>query len=111
MAEDKPGRRRKLNPVEVLHCIHAREGQSQRTYRALIRIVLGSSESAIHQAIGLAVTKGWIRLSTKGKQKLYALTEKGKSMVDRAGRAFGACSSGCEKPARTATLGATSALL
>jgi hypothetical protein len=82
MAEDKPGRRRKLNPVEVLHCIHAREGQSQRTYRGLIRVVFGSSESSIHDAIGLAVTKGWIRFTTKGKQKLYALTEKGKSMVD-----------------------------
>lgn len=79
--EEGPGRRRKLNPVEVLHCIQAREGQSQRTYRALIHEVLGASESAVHEAIALSVSRGWVRFSTKGKQKLYALTEKGKLMV------------------------------
>ena len=81
LAESKPGRRRKLDPIEVLHCISAREGQSQRTYRAVIRDALGSSESAIQNAITLSVSKGWIRFSIKGKQKLYALTEKGESMV------------------------------
>lgn len=81
MGEEKPGRRRKVNLFEVLHCINAREGQSQRTYRGVIRAVMGFSETAIHDVIGQAVAKGYIRFTTKGKQKQYTLTEKGKSMV------------------------------
>ncbi|MHC1764698.1 MAG: AAA family ATPase [Verrucomicrobiia bacterium] len=81
LAENQPGRPRRLDPIEVLHCIKAREGQSQRTYRAVICEALGSSESAIHNAITFGVSKGWIRFSIKGKQKLYTLTEKGNSTV------------------------------
>jgi len=80
LADSGPGRRRKTHPVEILHCIAANEGQSQRTYRAMGSQVLGCSDGTVRTLIENALSNGWIRFTIKGKQKLYVLTEKGKAM-------------------------------
>ncbi len=81
LGDDGKGRPRKLDPMEVLHCISSREGQTQRAYRNVIHTALGCSESVIQAAITACVNQGWLRFTTNGKQKLYTLTQKGKSMV------------------------------
>ncbi len=84
----KGGRPRKCDPVEVLHCIAARPGQSQGFYTARIASVMGCSESVAKVAVRNGVETGCIRFVEVGREKRYSLSTKGAQKVDRAPSAY-----------------------
>lgn len=81
LAESKGGRPRKVDPVEVVHCIYTQEKQTQSTYKARLTQALGCSATAAQEAIGAALSKGWIRYVGSGTRKLYSVTDKGRAMI------------------------------
>jgi hypothetical protein len=76
-AGEKVGRPRKLEPVDVLHCIRRTPGQNQAFYKSEIKRVLKCSPTAAQDALNLCVTEDWIRFEEKGREKRYHLTPKG----------------------------------
>lgn len=81
IGDGKGGRPRKVDPIEVLHCIAANEGQSQAAYKAKASVVLKCSPTAIQEAIEDAVEQKLVRFLESGKRKLYSLTGKGRSAI------------------------------
>jgi len=82
LAEDGPGRRRKLNPVEVLHCIRVNPGRNQAFYKAEVARVLQCAPNTVQNALKTGVAKSWIRFEEDGQDKLYRLTGKGEQRVE-----------------------------
>ncbi|HNQ88406.1 MAG TPA: AAA family ATPase [Verrucomicrobiota bacterium] len=82
MAEDGPGRHRKLNPVEVLHCIRANPSRNQSFYKAEVARMLQCAPNTVQNALKEALAKGWIRFEEDGQEKLYRLTGKGEQRAE-----------------------------
>ena len=81
LAPSTGGRPRKVDLVEVLHCIAAKEGQTQTAYKLKLASVLGCSPTSAQQAIKVALDNSWIRFVESGKSKLYSLTAKGQAKM------------------------------
>ena len=79
LAEDKPGRQRSCDLIEILHCIEVHPGRHQGFYNDLASDVLGCSSQAIQRTIQECVEKGWIRFEEKGRARLYHVTDKGRN--------------------------------
>ncbi len=77
LSDDGPGRRRKLDPIEVLHCIGANPNRNQAFYKAEVSRVLGCAPNTVQNALKEGIRKGWIRFEEDGQEKLYRLSEKG----------------------------------
>ena len=77
LSENKGGRPRKCELVEVLHCIKAQEQRNQAYYKAVASRALGCSERAVQEAIRGCVSAGYVRFSEDGREKVYRLTAKG----------------------------------
>lgn len=82
MSEDGPGRHRKLNPVEVLHCIRANPGRNQSFYKTEVARMLQCAPNTVQNALKVGVAKGWIRFEEDGQEKLYRLTGKGEQRAE-----------------------------
>ena len=82
LADDGPGRHRKLNPIEVLHCIRANPERNQSFYKAEVARMLQCARNTVQNALKTAVARGWIRFEEDGQEKLYRLTGKGEQRVE-----------------------------
>jgi hypothetical protein len=81
LAEDGPGRRRKLNPVEVLHCIRVNPRRNQSFYKSEVARRLQCAPNTVQNALKSGIAKGWIRFEEDRQEKLYRLTGKGEQRV------------------------------
>ncbi len=81
LAEDKPGRQRTCDLIEILHCIEANPARHQGFYKDLASEALDCSPQAVQRAIQDGVGKGWIRFAEKGRTRLYHLTDKGRNQA------------------------------
>jgi len=88
LSKKKGGRPRKCDPVEVLHCIEAREKQNQGYYREAVSRMLGCSENTVQNAIKHELERGWIRFVENGREKLYLLSPKGEERAAEQPSAF-----------------------
>ena len=82
LAQDGPGRRRKLDPVELLHCIRTNPGRNQSFYKAEVARMLQCAPNTVQNALKVGVAKGWIRFEEDGQEKLYRLTGKGEQRAE-----------------------------
>jgi hypothetical protein len=81
MAEDSGGRPRKLDPVEVLHCLRHHPGRNQAFYKGEVGRVFDCGPTAVQNALKEGIAKGWIRFQEEGQEKLYRLTDKGEKQA------------------------------
>lgn len=73
----RPGRPRRCDPVEVLHCIKVHSGENQAFYKDLCGRVLNCSGNTVQNALDESESKHWVRHENRGQEKLYRLTDKG----------------------------------
>lgn len=80
---DKPGRPRKVDPLEVLHCVAVKPGENQGWYKSVASGVLGCSPNSIQTAIIELRGKGLLKeRSGDGRSKVYVMTPKGKEALE-----------------------------
>jgi hypothetical protein len=81
LAEGKGGRPRKLDPVEVLHCILANPARNQAFYKERVCLEFDCSPTAVQNLLKECVAKDWVRFVENGQEKCYRLTSRGQSRV------------------------------
>ena len=82
MTDDSSGRRPKLDPIEVLHCIRANPRRNQSFFKAEVARRVKCAPNTVQNVLKKGVTKGWIRFEEDGQDKLYHLTGKGEKQVE-----------------------------
>jgi predicted transcriptional regulator len=83
-AAGKPGRPRKLEVIDLLHCIEANPGKNQTFLIGLIQSRLnGCGRTTIKDAFHAAEHGNFIRFQKNGFRKAYAITDKGRKLIDQ----------------------------
>jgi len=81
-SKEKGGRPKKCEMAEVLHCIKSRKNENQAYYKEKAASVLGCSETAVQNALNIAIGEGCVRFKESGREKLYFVTPKGEKRAE-----------------------------
>lgn len=78
----RPGRPRKFDLTDLLHCIQNQEGQNQTFYvEAVCARIKGCGKTTVKDAIRQAERENLVRFRHTASGKVYSITEKGRTLT------------------------------
>ncbi|MDF3129450.1 AAA family ATPase [Kiritimatiellaeota bacterium B1221] len=78
------GRPRKVDPLEILHCVSTRPGENQGWYTSLGARVMGCSQNTVQNAMIELRGSGLLKESQQsGRSKKYEVSTKGREALER----------------------------
>lgn len=80
--KDTAGRPRKVDPMEVLHCVATRPKENQSFYKRVCGRELGAAENTIQNALIELKGLGFVRDRAAGSGKIYEVTPKGRNVLE-----------------------------